>query len=671
MGRKKKNLINLSKKSIQIIKSKLRVQEREIENRRKASNFFVSQAFRAIDSTSDCPEVIDSCDLIETVSYSDTNSQSENINLIIQHNPELSSFESILTVVNDSDTTEYVKTIIRENAIKYNLNRTSVSSLLKGLKKVYPLLPSDYRSLLKTPRKTVTRDISGAEYVHFSLLRTFQFICKNLSENRELEVSFFVDGVAFFSDCCKKSFWVILCRYDGQIYPVGITNGSKQPKSFNELLLDLVNEIKVLSDGFWVENNFFTLKVQNFCADSPAKAHITYTAHPTAYSSCPYCYIEGYFDRRMIFDTTGHPKRTNDDFINQKDERHHRGKSILETELNLHMIDQFPPDVLHIVYLGVFKKQLRLMCDPEKRKLPKQCGNEITNRLLFCNTFMVSEIHRKFRSVNNVASFHGNECRSILLKFGIVVFKGAIPNEYYRNYLLLHVAISILCDKDLCLTENQVADFILKKFIEDSIEVYGNILATSTLHMLDHLAETVKNQKMPLESFSTFQFENYLFAIRRTIHKNQSPLQQIHRRVIEAFEFDIEKKIRKEKQCDFHFIKRKDNYVSVIIRNKIYSTFGCRDRFILDNSCNIFVCMKIQKDNYQFPIFLCRRLKNIRSFFMTPINSSILDIYECDTTYESYKLERIEYKNIRFKLQGLPSSETSMVFVPIKDFLIV
>jgi hypothetical protein len=543
--------------------------------------------------------------------------------------------------------------------------------LLKGLKKVYPLLPSDYRTLLKTPRKTEIRKFGGTEYIHFSLLRTFESICKDFPQSRELEASFFVDGVAFFSDCCKKSFWVILCLFNGQIYPVGISNGSKQPTSFNELLLDLVNDIKILSNGFWVENKFFTLRVKNFCADAPAKAHIRYTSHPTAYSSCPNCYIEGFYERRMIFDTTGHPKRTNDDFINQTDKRHHRGKSILETELKLQMIDQFPADVLHIVYLGVFKKQMKLMFDSDMRKLPKQCGEEVSKKLLMCNLFMVSEIHRKFRPLNNVASFHGNECRSILLKFGIVVFKGAIPNDFYKNYLLLHTAISILCDKDLCIKENLAADLLLKKFIENSVDVYGNVLATSTLHMLDHLADTVLTQNLPLESFSTFKFENYLFSIRRSLHKNQLPLQQIHRRIIEEFEFDLDQKMTNErKQKHFRFIQKKGDYVSVVINNKKYSTLGCRDRFILNNSCNIYVCLRIEKDKHECPIFLCKRLKNPKSFFKTPINSALLDIYECDMTYASNNLEILSFANIRFKLQGIPYSETSMVFVPIKDFLV-
>jgi len=669
MGRKKKNIINLSKKSIQIIKSKFRVQEQEIANRNVSKDFFACQATQMIDYSMDDSEMTNSSDFPEvTASCSDAIPESGNTELIVPCSLDLNRLETTLAVVNDLNTTNYVRKLIRENAIKYNLNRTSVSSLLKGLKRVYPLLPSDYRSLLKTPRKTEIRKFAGSEYIHFSLLRTFQFLCKNFPQNRELEASFFVDGVAFFSDCCKKSFWVILCLFEDEIYPVGISNGSKQPTSFNEFLLDLVNDIKILSDGFWVENNFFTLKVKNFCADAPAKAHITYTAHPTAYSSCPYCYIEGFFDRRMIFDTTGHPKRTNDDFINQRDKRHHRGKSLLETELNLNMIDQFPADVLHIVYLGVFKKQLKLMFDSDMRKLQKQCSEEVSKKLLLCNMFMVSEIHRKFRSLNNVASFHGNECRSILLKFGIVVFKGAIPNEYYKNYLLLHTAISILCDKDLCVKENLAADLLLKKFIENSIEVYGNVLATSTLHMLDHLAETVKTQNLPLENFSTFKFENYLFSIRRSIHKNQLPLQQIHRRIIEEFEFDLDHKMTKESKHNFSFIQKQGSYVSVTTNNKIYSTIGCRDRFILSRSFNIYVCMKIEKGMDKSPIFLCRRLKTPRSFFKTPINSSILDIYECDTSYTSYKLERLSWENIRYKLQGIPYSETSMVFVPIKDF---
>lgn len=41
------------------------------------------------------------------------------------------------------------------------------------------------------------------------------------------------------------------------------------------------------------------------------------------------------------------------------------------------------------------------------------------------------------------------------------------------------------------------------------------------------------NQLGPLDSFSTFPFENYLHSLKKMLRKCEKPLSQIHRRIVE------------------------------------------------------------------------------------------------------------------------------------------
>lgn len=61
--------------------------------------------------------------------------------------------------------------------------------------------------------------------------------------------------------------------------------------------------------------------------------------------------------------------------------------------------------------------------------------------------------------------------------------------------------------------------------------LYGKDNTIYTVHNLIHLSDDAK-QFGPLDSFSTFPFENYLHSLKRLLRKYE-PLPQLHRRLIE------------------------------------------------------------------------------------------------------------------------------------------
>jgi len=54
--------------------------------------------------------------------------------------------------------------------------------------------------------------------------------------------------------------------------------------------------------------------------------------------------------------SNSHPLRTNYDFRSKLQPEHHTGTSILELISNLDMVQDFPSDPMHLLYLGIIKK---------------------------------------------------------------------------------------------------------------------------------------------------------------------------------------------------------------------------------------------------------------------------------------------------------------------------
>ena len=104
---------------------------------------------------------------------------------------------------------------------------------------------------------------------------------------------------------------------------------------------------------------------------------------------------------------------------------------------------------------------------------------------------------------------------------------------------MLHVAITILTDEELCISEHKLTGHILNLFVENSIEIYKSRIATSVTHSCLHLAEAVRIQGVHLDEFSTFPFESYLTKIKCLLHSNNNNLQQIHRRLTESFALNV------------------------------------------------------------------------------------------------------------------------------------
>lgn len=654
MGRKRKNIFELKQSSFRVKKSKLNVKSKI--NNKPTNSINEESPLDSFDTQNRCP-----IDLNNSLEISNTDSQT--------HSTEVNLFQNFKLLheasnSEDVDLGKFVVNILRKNSIKYNLGRICVSNMLKDFKKRIPNIPSDYRTLLKTPRSTDLRDVSPGQYTHLGILQNLLNILS--PDDTFVKLDIFIDGFTVYRDTSLKSFWIILARHNKNIFPVGIYNGVSQPNDFNDFLLDFCIESKnLIRTGITNNNSLIEFGFNKFLMDSPAKSHVTLTKLHIGYDSCYYCEIHGYHDgSRVCFLEVDCKLRTDKEFKDKVCKSFHRGTSILES-LEIDMIDQVPIDYLHCVLLGTTKKILMKLFIHKSPMLNSVIQNKVSQKMIFCNQFLSSEIHRNLRSLKDLKSFHGNELRVFLLKIGIVVMKNVVPNDIYNNFLLLNVAITVLCDKNLCITKNNFASKCLKIFIRDAIEIYGTEIATSVLHDLQHLPLMVQKYQEPLDAFSTFPFENYLLKLKEMVHTNNHPIPQIHRRIVEKLKFEECQDDQDVHNNSNRFIIKQSRVTSVFINNFKFSAIGSRDRFFLCNNNDVYVILDIKKKNDK-PIFKARKLKSLGSFYNLPINSSDLNIYECKTSYEG-PVTYISHSKILFKMMGIPYSSYSMVFVPLKD----
>lgn len=93
--------------------------------------------------------------------------------------------------------------------------------------------------------------------------------------------------------------------------------------------------------------------------DAPARAFLKCCVGHNSRHGCEKCNIEGeYINHKMIFPYKSGQLKTKETFIEQIHEKH-KGRSPL-LNLNLDLVNQFPLDPMHSVYLGIMKKLLIL-----------------------------------------------------------------------------------------------------------------------------------------------------------------------------------------------------------------------------------------------------------------------------------------------------------------------
>ncbi len=477
------------------------------------------------------------------VSFSDLNFDDSRFSDSSNESSDLGDFNEIFEVEDESfDNGEGEPSFQQELAswvLKHGLQHNKVDDLLTLLCDRFPgeNLPRSCRTLLKTPRKVELVEMHPGKYFHFGLFKGISKIFTNFSRLIEyFDIFIHFDGLPLFKST-NVEMWPILCRIkterDGfsQVFCVGSYVGCGKPSDSNNYLSILVEELKdLLNEGIEVGDRKLFVRQIAFICDAPAKSYVKKTIDHGGYSSCHKCFVVGVYiiserSRQLSRNPRGKVKyldlkarlRTYQTFWGQDDEGHHRGVTILE-ELSIDLVRDFPLDFLHLCCVGVDKQLLSLLTQPSQYELSPAKIKMLDSNFLSLKDYCPRDFPRKQRSASESARWKASEHSKCFCYTGIVAYENVLSPEQYNHYLTFSVAMRIMCSEELCTDFADYACDLLKNFVLNSVNLYGESFVGFNVHGLIHLAEDVKRYGS-LYNFSSFPFESYLNVLKKKLGK--------------------------------------------------------------------------------------------------------------------------------------------------------
>jgi len=180
-------------------------------------------------------------------------------------------------------------------------------------------------------------------------------------------------------------------------FVVAVFAGNSKPESAATYLTDLVQELSMmLNNGFEYDNKHYTIFLQAFICDAPARAFIKCIKGHTGYFGCEKCVQKGKsVERRLVFPEMHADKRTDNSFKDQAQPEHHKGYSPL-LNLGVGLVSRIPLNYMHLICLGVVKRLLLIWLRGDRQlRISMQHSELISDQLSRLKPFVCSEFQKK------------------------------------------------------------------------------------------------------------------------------------------------------------------------------------------------------------------------------------------------------------------------------------
>lgn len=552
--------------------------------------------------------------------------------------------------VSDSDSSSDIDHDISPQNIKAwalhnRISNVALSEILGLLKKKHPHLPKDARTLLRTRSDSTDkiRPMGNGSFAYFGLKAFLQeFIRDRAQTNESISLKFNIDGLPIHRSS-NLSFWPVLCEIDSSaIFVVCLFIGPEKPP-LQHFLEEFVTELKcLLSDGIqYGEHMNVALKLSCITADAPARAFIKGTKLCSGFYGCDKCTQKGTWLGRVVYMNVDDPLRTDLHFRSEIQEGHHNNQSPFLNISEIDMIDHFPLDGMHLVYLGVMRKLLNIFVKGQSRsvRLSSVDVDVISETIRQLGKQVPSEFCRRGRSLRQLDLWKATEYRLFLCYTGIICFKNVLREDLYQHFILLMVSIRILCDQRLYATEYDTAVTLLTKFITEGQRLFGSEFLVYNVHALVHLPNDVKIHG-PLDNFSCFPFESFLGRLKRFVRSGNKPLSQICRRISEygpslgVSRFCDEEPSRMKRQYSdgpFVFGDERSSYFKsefkvLVLRQGILKLRSC-DSYFSDCRGKVYEAINFVVLNDGQELIIGRPFKLLENLFEHPIESRCLGIF--------------------------------------------
>lgn len=527
---------------------------------------------------------------------------------------------------------------LRKWVIEANVSQIHVTNLLRilntHLKNI--VLPKTVSGLLNRP-SIVPMNYVSENMNYCGLRQAVDHLLPVGTVNEALNIDINFDGISFFkSSRCQC--WPILGRIKqlrSSPFLIGVYYGKEKPKLkeyVNPLVLEINDIIKEGNKRKWSLGN-----IRIIC-DAPARSLVKGTKYQSGYHSCDRCMIEGeycYDSRSVIFVERNCLPRTDETFRNMNDHKHHNEASPLVNITRLNMIKDFPIDSMHCVYLGVVRKMMKswITGNAYNVRLSSRIITELSSSIRGISSFMPSEFLRRPRGLDEIQYWKASEYRTFLLYVGIVVMRDNVSESMYYHFLVLHCAITLLCQTN-CKSNIQTARILIQTFMDLSIELYGPQFLVYNVHSLLHIPDDCELYG-PLDNQSAFPFENFLQIIKNRIKSGNKVIEQVTIRSLELL---------------------KGQATSTRQSNFIIST-SLRDKCVICNDGSpAFV------EDMVNGILYIRKFTEPMNFFDEPFQSSLLGIVRVDEMCES--TTKLDVSDVISKACALPY-KSGFVVIPV------
>lgn len=519
-----------TRKSIQTLS------ERSIRRNRKKLVDSLLQKYKKL-STKQLTKEVTQCN-IETEGNGDVEVQDCDSNF--NYNPNLLEIDpekSALSCTEDNVESTQTNSIdylneLREWSLKYNISRTALTDLLKILKthECFKSFPADGRTIFKSSNFEI-QPLGTGKFVYCGIVeKIVNFVKLSPNQIQSVELDINIDGLPLFKSSSTQ-LWPILAHIVGSsfVFLIGAFCGEHKPNDLNEFLNSFVDEISGLVEtGIRINSETINISLRAFICDAPARALVCGIKNHTGYHGCGKCQVKGkYVENRVVFLKTTAPLRNDNSFRQKEYPKHHIYDSPL-LKLNIDIISSFPFEYMHLVCLGVVRKILKLWIEGPRSsyRLSSKLTAGISEKLVLCRENFVTDIARKPRSLKELDRWKATEFRSFLLYTGPAVCRKIVSPNIYEHFLVLSVAIRILCDKHSTQELLNYAEELLVYFVEQFKVLYHRKFVSYNVHGLVHLTADAKHLGS-LDNFSAFVFENYLGKLKKLIRNAKEPLKQL------------------------------------------------------------------------------------------------------------------------------------------------
>lgn len=256
---------------------------------------------------------------------------------------------------------------------------------------------------------------------------------------------------------------------------------------------------------------------------------------------CVMCFIEGEYSkefRKIVFKTTSKEElRSYDDYekliaekisMNCKHFKGISGRSQLSYIEYLNIYKSCSIDGMHGPIGGVCKRLFEFMLDPlskdKKCHIDKESAGILHRRLM--NFGSTLDFKRFPRDLNLVSEWKMNEYFQFLFYESPIIFKDVLDKECYNHWLVFVYSLSKLWEGNVTKNELDVISQLLKSFIDDIDNLYGEKEHTPNMHNIIHLTLCVLNLG-PLKEYNAFIFEHFNSYLKKSTHSSYAVNHQI------------------------------------------------------------------------------------------------------------------------------------------------